>query len=367
MRRVGGPEADIGISSESDAAETQSLNPQILHRFSVQDAEDEEEAKWAKKARRMGCRGKTQRATAKAAAAAAVGARNCKESFILDKLSTVVLVTFLLGIALIIPGAAMRLDSLPTPFPFVALPLRECTQTEKESEGQYILATAECTKDDDHRWGKIKRGKGTLRVPLHEEFLLQGVHYMPRVAFPEHLTLSGILTFQLLRDDEVVAHADLELSAFKPERLYRLGVRGTTVPVYLPSLPKNSRHISEIGSGNMCKSPRGCQYRLSSSMVEAAAVRGAFTIGSLGLEMQPVSNLTLVLENVEILAGGKEMVRLGKNEDVPEILLSFHQYMLTDRQSRGVKICIAGITLVFVGLSLLCISRAIDRSKTKEP
>jgi len=333
---------DLTYSDDSDPDETASLNPERVLQFSIADPEVGINSRKPK-----GFLARKRKA-------------DCAkpEMFNMDGYSIAILAVMTLGIMLLLPGLAMRMKALPTPFPFVALPLRSCGRTEV-SEGQhtvaYTLTGLGCQGGGDP--GTVS----ALEVALHEQFLLDSVHYMPRIAFPENLHLSGHLTLELRRDDETVATAAIDFSRFKRDRLYRLGVRGSVVPVYFPP---GHPTVNGIKGDDQCLSPEGCLHKLSSTLVEGAIRKGAFAIRPKGdTIMQPIEKLSVVFRNADIRATGHG----GRHEAPPEILLSFHQNMLTDKQAKGVKMAIGGVTLVFVGLSLLCFSRAVDREKNKEP
>mmetsp|Transcript_18981 Transcript_18981/g.33946 ORF Transcript_18981/g.33946 Transcript_18981/m.33946 type:complete len:411 (-) Transcript_18981:393-1625(-) len=401
-----GRNVEFWSNDESEDDETSSLNPQRVLSFSIEEEHDIRDAECGMAAckglrRKKGKKAKVSSSSSMSRIAPDAWSHLVAPVKQLDKLTVAVICIVLIGTALIIPGLLMRMEFVPTPYPFVALPLKKCGVSKAGAGSWFTLTGMNCPagisvtgQDSLVKGTNVKAGSssGQVSVELHPNFLMQSIHYMPRIAFPEHLQLTGEVSFELQRDGETVADATLSLSEFKASQMYRLGIKGTEVPVYLPkvgsstsssSSPSRSSSSSSslasspslVGGGKMCSAPVGCTYKLASTMVEGAAVRSGFVISPGGIElntntdlaiaMRPISKLTLVFKNTKIRA-----VSESKSDPFrvpPEILLSFHQYLLTERQARGITVAFAGVSVLFVGLSLLCLSRAMKRDKTKEP
>eukprot|EP00471_Norrisiella_sphaerica_P003282 CAMPEP_0184489552 /NCGR_PEP_ID=MMETSP0113_2-20130426/15769_1 /TAXON_ID=91329 /ORGANISM="Norrisiella sphaerica, Strain BC52" /LENGTH=357 /DNA_ID=CAMNT_0026873041 /DNA_START=184 /DNA_END=1257 /DNA_ORIENTATION=- len=357
---MGGSDSEAW-SEESDE-ETASLNPEhIIEQFSVEEAGESSLKK--RKRRKKRVRGQDEK---------------CLE---LNRCNVLTLLLSGLGVALILAGIILRMEHVPTPSPFVAIPLQACQDAKGDTV--YVLSTLRCQRIKEGRFDDAAP-EGELLAKLHEDYLQSSIHYMPRLAFPEKFELYGGLSFDLLRDGDLVASASIPLDAYKPQQLYRLGVRGSRVPVYLPEAGLESMY----GTRGMCAKLEGCLYPLSETMVEVAALRGTFTIPPAKEELRaiensklfkaarrPVQNLELVIKNVKIRAvHSKEedlavLQKEARRHSPPEVLISFHQCELTQSQARGVSIMIGGMIILFIGISVLCLSsHAVTRgSKRKEP
>mmetsp|Transcript_17883 Transcript_17883/g.43751 ORF Transcript_17883/g.43751 Transcript_17883/m.43751 type:complete len:353 (+) Transcript_17883:216-1274(+) len=331
--------------SEADDDETTSLNPHVIEQFEF-DGDGE------------GLRRKRE-------GVIALVKKNGQESIAgFDRFTVLTMLLSLLGVCLIIRGLLLRLDSVPTPLPFVSLPIRLCEQ--RDSHG-FVLLNGACPKTGTFL--SEDTADEPIRIPLHGNFLLHSIQYVPRVAFPEIYRIEGTLNFGLeQRGRSVFESGPVSFGHLIPENLYRLGGRGTEMPVYIP------RFSNRQGLSTECESPLGCAHRFEESMVEVAFPQKPFQIPDdetqelNRIEQKPVEALELVLRNLAIRLTTQSKLSTvplrSSKTPPPEILLSFHQYMLTERQIDGVKITIAGFVFLFAGVSLFVLPRAVSRSKS---
>eukprot|EP00466_Bigelowiella_natans_P016500 jgi/Bigna1/72298/fgenesh1_pg.19_\ len=388
------PKDDYWGDDDSDG-ETESLNPEYLEKLSIEEEGGAlQETGWASRPK---SNGKTsRRGQPKVGGCCGI----CRIWTGLDRFTISVWLLLALGISLIIPGVTLRMEFVPTPLPFVALPLHFCDG--QRGSSMYILSNTPCHAITATEKSSIPTVGGEFRAKLREGFLFDSIHYVPRLAFPEKLQFSMVLSFELLSQGEVKATSSIKFDSSRgvdgPRTAgipRRLGVKGTQVLVYLPSPEGEDNYGESPAARKMCSNPSGCTHRLSSTMSELAVTQSVFSLSSTSRDdaaaavaspdtkatlntdnsdakariSMPVDDLEIVLRNVavQIKESSGESRKRTADTPVPELLLSFHQYELTPRQDQGVKIAIAGVAILFVGLSLDCLSRIMMRIKgTKE-
>mmetsp|Transcript_33111 Transcript_33111/g.46225 ORF Transcript_33111/g.46225 Transcript_33111/m.46225 type:complete len:392 (+) Transcript_33111:108-1283(+) len=388
-----GPKDDFW--GEDSDGETESLNPEYLEKLSIEEEGGAlQDNGWPSRSKLNGKA--SRRGQPKAGECCGI----CRKWTGFDRFTISVWLLLALGVSLIIPGVTLRMEFVPTPLPFIALPLHSCDGPKGSSV--YILSNTPCSAIIATAKSSIPAVGGEFRAKLREEFLFDSIHYIPRLAFPEKMQLSVVLSFELLSQGEVRAKSSIKFdSSHGVDKSHtagisrRLGVKGTEVLVYLPNPEGKNNYGESPAARKMCSNPSGCTHRLSSTMTELAITQSVFSLSSTSSDdasaaagssdatatshadngeakariSMPVDDLEIVLRNVAIQTKESPGASTRRTADtpVPEVLLSFHQYELTPRQDQGVKIAIAGVAILFAGLSLECLSRIMMRIKgTKE-
>lgn len=256
----------------------------------------------------------------------------------LTRFQVFVILIAALGLSFIIPGFFMRLESVPEPYPFLALNL--CPSPDGE---EYVGSSGPCSSE------RSAESSSPQRILIHDRMLLSSIHYVPRIAFPKQGRLRGGFQLVIEREGDTLLRQRVDVGSASAGKTFDMA---SEFPVY---------------GRQGCRDKVGCMYSPTNAMAEAFLLDQSFVVptSTMSRPMTPVSNVTLTIRDLSVRS--VKDARIKGDGPKPEIMIAFHQFVLTYNQAEGVRVLILGVIILFIGLSSAWVSSILQRAKPKYP
>lgn len=271
----------------------------------------------------------------------------------------VALVVFL-GVAVCVPGALMRLETVPPPRPFVRVHL--CPTAEGDFKGSGTPCSGVAVVGNS----TLTAGREqTQAIPLHSRMLVSGVEYLPVLLVPDTpgdgvaAPLTGHVSFRLTAPggrEYFSLTQKLNAAPGEGRTVVARHAEGYEVLAYeqfgdTALLPSDCNRI-EVG----------CTRRIDVPTKEVMLTHTRFQVDeSLSRPLEVFArNLTLELRTALVVGGATH----GPESLPPPLYVSFRQSELSEIQASGVRIVLAGAAIAFVGIAVWWGGEMLNREKS---
>jgi len=276
-----------------------------------------------------------------------------------------IVLTLALGLALLIPGIVLRVETIPTP---LYIDIHLCPTTQDGLSRNYVGSGEACSNSSEQResmqWTDI------------DGLIVADAQYVAVVLKPPpNAILSGNLFFELWFGDELLLNHS--------ESLIERGQSDITVEStqsfgpwiqMLNSFPtdvQHEQHCDQLGVG--------CPFHMTYPMVKHVMSNTGFVIPASSVLSHVSSSATtrlnttkvppyvqLFARNVTLLTRSVALSVPSSFQFQPQLLVSFHQYALSYVQAEGVRLIIRGSVILCFAIALASLGHFLHvRKKPK--
>lgn len=320
-----------------------------------------------------------------------------------EPFTILVLLTFFLGLSLLVPGLLMRFQSIAPPSPLFEVKLCPLPNPYITPSGNPVTMYGGSGQPCDLA-SISPKGFISQRIILHDTMLTDQVQYAPFIAFPPGVSGSLTLTLRRIRPR---GYVDILFNSSQPiaPASEMASVRAVNDGVYVESAVSENYQMRvysmrTAGSDPECSNlSQGCVVTVPHELNQIVMRRSKFSIkekntqpylqgqgeggrdedGQGGVIGGNSGNsgrrekLELTISGAWARYSGSSSsdddndigpVTMDTGEEVPPlVLVGFMQYSLSQLQSRGVSLMIKGIVVIVISIALFWFS--LDESKRK--